>query len=110
FGYTVDMIMAGNKQSSQIFIFSKNYQAIANKITSTLGRGVTIIDGVGAYTGNPSKMMIVICRKPETEIILKMVRDEDPDAFLSVGTVMGVYGEGFEALPEAASSKKKKQN
>ena len=110
FGYTVDMIMAGNKQSSQIFIFSKNYQAIADKITSTLHRGVTIFDGVGAYTGNPSKMMIVICRKFETEIILKMVREEDPNAFLSVGTVMGVYGEGFEALPEASSSKKKKQN
>ena len=110
FGYTVDMIMAGNKQSSQIFIFSKNYQAIADKITSTLHRGVTIFDGVGAYTGNPSKMMIVICRKFETDIILKMVREEDPNAFLSVGTVMGVYGEGFEALPETASSKKKKQN
>ena len=108
FGYTVDMIMAGNKQSSQIFIFSKNYQAIADKITSTLHRGVTIFDGVGAYTGNPSKMMIVICRKFETEIILTMVREEDPNAFLSVGTVMGVYGEGFEALPEASSSKKKK--
>ncbi len=108
FGYTVDMIMAGNKQSSQIFIFSKNYQAIADKITSTLHRGVTIFDGVGAYTGNPSKMMIVICRKFETDIILKMVREEDPNAFLSVGTVMGVYGEGFEALPEA--NKKKKQN
>ena len=109
FGYTVDMIMAGNKQSSQIFIFSKNYQAIADKITGTLHRGVTIFDGVGAYTGNPSKMMIVICRKFETDIILKMVREEDPNAFLSVGTVMGVYGEGFEALPEA-SNKKKKQN
>ena len=108
FGYTVDMIMAGNKQSSQIFIFSKNYQAIADKITGTLHRGVTIFDGVGAYTGNPSKMMIVICRKFETDIILKMVREEDPNAFLSVGAVMGVYGEGFEALPEA--NKKKKQN
>ena len=109
FGYTVDMIMAGNKQSSQIFIFSKNYQAIADKITGTLHRGVTIFDGVGAYTGNPSKMLIVVCRKFETDIILKMVREEDPNAFLSVGTVMGVYGEGFEALPEA-SNKKKKQN
>jgi uncharacterized membrane-anchored protein YitT (DUF2179 family) len=54
-------------------------------------------------------MMIVVCRKFETDIILKMVREEDPNAFLSVGTVMGVYGEGFEALPEA-SNKKKKQN
>ena len=70
---------------------------------------MTIFDGVGAYTGNPSKMLIVVCRKFETDIILKMVREEDPNAFLSVGTVMGVYGEGFEALPEA-SNKKKKQN
>ncbi|MBP3426249.1 MAG: YitT family protein [Rikenellaceae bacterium] len=110
FGYTVDMIMAGNKQSSQIFVFSKNYKEIADKITSSLHRGVTILDGVGAYTGNPSKMLVVICRKFETDTILKIVKDSDPNAFLSVGAVMGVYGEGFEALPETKQTAKKKSN
>ncbi len=99
FGYTVDMIMAGNKQSSQIFVFSKQYQEIANRITKDLHRGVTIFDGIGAYTGQSSKMLVIVCRKFETETILKVVKECDPKAFLSIGAVMGVYGEGFENLP-----------
>lgn len=110
FGYTVDMIMAGGKQSSQIFVFSKNYQEIADRVTKGLHRGVTIFDGVGAYTGQSSKMMIIVCRKMETDTILKIVKECDPGAFLSVGAVMGVYGEGFESLPtDKKSNKKDKQ-
>lgn len=109
FGYTVDVIQAGSKQSSQILVFSKHYQEIADSITKGLHRGVTIIDGVGAYTNQPSKMLIVICRKFETDTILKLIREYDPHAFLSVGAVMGVYGQGFENLPalkQAALSRK----
>lgn len=112
FSYTADAIMAGNKQSSQIFVFSKNYQQIADRITLGLHRGVTIIDGVGAYTKQPSKMLIVICRKFETDTILKLIRECDPNAFLSVGAVMGVYGYGFENLPalKQAALRKKHKN
>ena len=96
FSYTVDTMLAGNKQSSQIFIFSKHYAVIADEITHNLHRGVTILDGVGAFTGKPSKMLVVLCRKQETSNILRVVKQYDPDAFVSVGSVMGVYGKGFE--------------
>ena len=42
--------------------------------------------------------MVVVCRKRETSQRLKLVRGVDGDAFISVGSVMGVYGKGFEAL------------
>ena len=31
-------------------------------------------------------------------MILKFVKTIDPDAFMSVGSVMGVYGKGFQAI------------
>jgi uncharacterized membrane-anchored protein YitT (DUF2179 family) len=96
FSYTVDTMLAGNKQSSQILIFSKRYAEIADEITNRLHRGVTILDGVGAYTGQSSKMLVVLCRKQETSNILRAVKNLDPEAFVSVGSVMGVYGKGFE--------------
>ena len=40
----------------------------------------------------------MVCRKRETSSILKLVKSVDPDAFITVGSVMGVYGKGFEAL------------
>jgi uncharacterized membrane-anchored protein YitT (DUF2179 family) len=98
FSWTVDTILAGTKQSSQIFIFSRKYDDIARDINHRLHRGVTILDGVGAYTGQSSKMLLVLCRKQETSNILRVVREHDPDAFVSVGSVMGVYGKGFEEI------------
>ncbi len=98
FSYTVDVILAGNKQSSQIFVFSRHYSEIAHAVTHELHRGVTILDGTGAYTGQPSKMLVVMCRKVETNNVLRVVKSLDPEAFVSVGSVMGVYGKGFEAI------------
>ncbi len=107
FSYTVDGILAGNKQSSQISIFSKHYERIAHTITHDLHRGVTILDGTGAYTGKPSKMLVVICRKYETNNILRAVKDIDPESFVTVGSVMGVYGQGFEAFDVRIKKTKK---
>ncbi len=98
FSYTVDTVLAGTKQSSQVFVFTKHHEQIARVITHDLHRGVTILDGTGAYTGQPSKMLVVLCRKVETNNILRVVREYDPDAFVSVGSVMGVYGKGFESF------------
>ena len=98
FSYTVDTVLAGTKQSSQVFVFTKHHEQIARAITHDLNRGVTILDGTGAYTGKPSKMLVVLCRKVETNNILRVVRELDPDAFVSVGSVMGVYGKGFESF------------
>lgn len=107
FGYTVDAVMAGSRQSSQIFIFSKHYAEIAQAVTHELHRGVTILDGTGAYTGEPSKMLVIMCRKVETNGILKVVKKYDPEAFVSVGSVMGVYGKGFEAFNIKMSRREK---
>lgn len=98
FGYTVDLIMAGNSQSNQIFIVSRDYQAMADAILYKANRGATVIDAQGWYSKRESKVVMVVCRKRDTSMILKVVKSVDPDAFISVGSVMGVYGKGFNAL------------
>lgn len=97
-GYTVDMIMAGNQQSSQVFIISPNHEKVAQAIVDNLHRGVTLINAQGWYTKKDSKIVMVVCRKRETAMIMKYVKAIDPDAFMTVGSVMGVYGKGFQAL------------
>lgn len=97
-GYTVDMVQAGNQQSSQIFVFTHRYEAMANEIITSTRHSATILDAMGWYSKEGIKVVLVVCRKRETSQMLKMVRNIDPDAFISVGSVMGVYGKGFEAL------------
>ena len=97
-GYTVDLVQSGNQQSNQIMIFCKDYEGMANMIMTKANRGATLIDAMGSYSKTPSKAVMVVCRKRDTSTILKFVREEDPSAFITVGSVMGVYGQGFDAL------------
>jgi uncharacterized membrane-anchored protein YitT (DUF2179 family) len=97
-GYTVDLVQSGNQQSNQIMIFCKDYEGMANMIMTKANRGATLIDAMGSYSKTPSKAVMVVCRKRDTSTILKLVREEDPNAFITVGSVMGVYGQGFDAL------------
>lgn len=97
-GYTVDMIMSGNQQSNQVFIFSKNYEKVRDILIESAHRGVTMLNSEGGYSHESSKVVMIVCRKRETPAVLKLVKGVDPNAFISVGSVMGVYGKGFEAL------------
>lgn len=96
--YSVDMFISGTKQSLQIFIFSKKYAELADAITSQTGRGVTLIDGEGWYTKQKSKVVMVIMRKDDMSFLYRMIREIDKDAFLSVASVSGVYGKGFDEI------------
>ena len=97
-GYTVDFVQSGNQQSNQIMIFCKDYESMAEMINTKAHRGATLIDAMGWYSKVESKAVMVVCRKRDTSTILKFVREEDPNAFITVGSVMGVYGQGFDAL------------
>ncbi len=107
-GYAVDMYLSGSKQSVQIFIFSKRYAEIADAITVGLGRGVTVMPAKGWYTKNESHVLMVIARKTDLNIIMKYIKAIDPGAFLSVASVMGVFGQGFDTI-KVKSEKKNKQ-
>lgn len=94
----LDFFLAGSKQSVQLFILSKKYDQIADVISKDLHRGVTVLDGQGWYTKQPTHVLMVLTRKTDLNILLRYVKSIDPDAFLSVSSVSGVYGSGFESI------------
>ncbi len=102
----LDLYLSGSKQSVQVFILSHKYEEIADVITRDLHRGVTAIEGKGWYTQSETQVLMVITRKTDLKILLKIVKDIDPDAFLSVSSVVGVYGKGFETIKLARSKKR----
>lgn len=97
-GYTVDMIQAGSQQSNQVLIVASDPEKMADAIALNLHRGVTLLDAQGWYSKKDTKVVMVVCRKRETPMLLKYVRSVDSGAFITVGSVMGVYGQGFETL------------
>lgn len=96
--YTMDLTMNGSKQSVQMFIFSSNPREIADRVGSEIHRGVTMIKGTGWYSKSESEIVMVVVRKTESQRVIRIVKQTDPAAFVSVNAVMGVYGKGFDVM------------
>lgn len=96
--YTIDLLFTGSRQSVQMLIFSKSYETIADRILKEMRRGVTVLDGKGWYSGEQNKILLVMVRKQEASQLMRIIKEEDRDAFMSVNHVMGVYGKGFETI------------
>ena len=102
----LDLYVSGSKQSVQLFILSHKYTEIADLITKDLHRGVTALNGKGWYTQSETTVLMVLTRKSDLNFLLKMIKSVDPDAFVSVSSVTGVYGKGFETIKMSRSKKK----
>ena len=99
-GNVADLYLAGSKQSVQIFIMSHHYEAIADMIAKDFHRGVTLLEGKGWYTKQESSVLMVITRKTDVNMLLRAIKRIDSDAFLSVSSVAGVYGKGFDKIKD----------
>ena len=108
-GYAVDLYLSGSKQSVQAFIFTKKSEEMADAIAFDMKRGVSMITAKGWYTKENRDVLMVVTRKSDLNLLLRYVKSIDPEAFLSVSSVMGVYGQGFDTIKVKSEHKKKKK-
>lgn len=94
----LDMYISGARQSVQLFIFSPKYKEIADAINNDLHRGVTVLNGLGWYTKKDAQVLMVLTRKSDLTLFLKYIKAIDSNAFVSVSSVTGVYGQGFDTF------------
>ena len=97
-GLVLDYVVNSARQSVQFFIFSKEYERIADRITKETHRGVTVLDGIGWYSKNHVKVLVVLAYKRQSVQIFRLVKEIDPNAFVSQSNVIGVFGEGFAKI------------
>lgn len=97
-GYAIDLYLSGSKQSVQAFIFTKKVQEMADAIAFDMKRGVTVVPAKGWYSKEDRNVLLVVTRKTDLNLLLRYVKTIDPDAFISVSSVMGVYGQGFDTI------------
>ena len=97
-GYAIDLYLSGSKQSVQAFIFTKKINEMADAIAFDMKRGVTVIPAKGWYSKEEKQVLMVVTRKTDLNLLLRYVKSIDPDAFLSISSVMGGYGQGFDTI------------
>ena len=97
-GNVADLYLSGARRSVQLFILSHESELIADMIAKDFHRGVTVLDGKGWYTKQSASVLMVITRKSDVNMLLRAIMRIDPDAFLSISSVAGVYGKGFDSI------------
>lgn len=96
--YFVDFVITGRKQSVQFFIFTKDHNKMASQLEQEVGRGISLLDSYGWHSQEKRKIVMIVTKKSEARQIFRVVRKIDPNAFVSMNGVTGVFGNGFEAI------------
>ena len=96
--FMADMIINTNRMAVQFTIFSPYWQEIATAINNEAQRGCTVLNGMGWYSKQDVKVLLVMCRKIESVTIFRIIKSIDKDAFITQAAVNGVYGQGFDEL------------
>jgi len=95
---TSDLVLGGYRQSFQVMVFSKKNEQIAQRISTEIKRGVTVMRAYGWYTKDEQNVLVVILHRTEKYSVMQIIKQEDPNAFISVSKVQGVFGKNFDEL------------
>lgn len=101
----LDYVVNVARQSVQFIIISKNYQEIAEEVNTRLDRGVTVLYGEGFYSKEKRQVLLILAKRYESRSIFQLIRRVDPQAFVSMSNVEGVFGEGFDTIKKGFSAR-----
>lgn len=96
--FMVDYVVNGSRQTVQFMIISKRHKEMADAMNNELHRGVTILHGEGWYSKKDVEVILVLCRKYESQYAFNLIKSIDPEAMVSQTFCQGVFGEGFDKI------------
>ncbi|PID68196.1 MAG: membrane protein [Flavobacteriia bacterium] len=96
----IDIVITGVNYHNTVFVISDQFEEIAKVITNDLGRGATIFDARGAYTGGDKKIVYSVMSRREFEILKLHIHTIDPKAFVNITQSKEIFGRGFNAIHE----------
>lgn len=91
----MDLVLYGSSQSKLCHIISEYSDEIKEEIVKTLDRGVTLLSGKGAYSGQDKQILLCVVKRQQIVEIKKIVKSIDKRAFVIVTDTRDVFGEGF---------------
>ena len=91
----MDGVLYGMDQAKVAYIISNRPKEISDTIVRELDRGVTILHGMGAYSGADKEVLFCDFKQRQIVALKRVVKEIDPSAFLIVCEAHEVLGEGF---------------
>jgi uncharacterized membrane-anchored protein YitT (DUF2179 family) len=97
-GFVIDLVQEGLSVEKAAYIMSEEYERIGAAILTDMGRGATLLHGVGMYTGAERPVILTVISRREIDALKAIVKTVDPTAFVIVSDVREVLGEGFKSF------------
>ena len=95
----VEKTIIGVDANKALMIITDRPREIADALMERIGRGVTFLHGVGAFTGHEKQVVYCIITTRQLAHAKKIVKDLDPACFTTVHDVTEVVGKGFKQAP-----------
>ncbi|MEG2070033.1 MAG: YitT family protein, partial [Bacteroidales bacterium] len=73
-------------------------EEIADRINKDLKRGATFLKGTGSYTKAESDVLLIIAHKMDKVRIIRIIKEVDESAFITISKTHGVFGKNFDQL------------
>jgi uncharacterized membrane-anchored protein YitT (DUF2179 family) len=97
-GLVAETTLEGGGTVRTAMIVTKRPEEVSNRVLEELERGVTVLEGTGAYTGVDRPVLYCVISRAEVASIKAIVHEVDPQAFMVIGAAHEALGEGFKPL------------
>ncbi len=112
--YTIitNKVVIGFNQRKVAFIITYRTDEVCECIINKVGRGATIIEGVGAYTRTPKNIVMVAVNLLQVNKLKEVIEEADPNVFILITDAQEVIGQGFTRpiLPIEVTNQMKAQS
>ena len=94
----VDLVQEGFTAARVALIVSSRPDEVRQGIFRRLGRGVTVLEGRGGFSGAPRPVLLVVVSAPEVHRLKRLLAELDREAFVTISPAKEVLGEGFAPI------------
>ncbi len=91
----IDLVLYGIDNSNVCYIISEKSDQLVQDITDRLHRGVTILEGEGAYSHQNKQVLLCVVKRTQIADIRKIIKNIDENAFFIITDAKNVFGKGF---------------
>lgn len=93
----MDRVIYGGDQATLVYIISEKRKTIATRMMKELDVGVTMMQGMGAYSNTSTEVIMCVMRKQNLIKVRNILKEVDSNAFMIVSSANEVFGEGFKS-------------
>lgn len=91
----VDTVIESLNRRKSFMVVTEQPHAACAFITHELGRGATVWEGKGAYTGTPHWVVLTALSRGQAVLLRRHLKETDPHAFVIIANSSEIFGKGF---------------